>query len=248
VLKALEMIETLAQAENGLALSELAERTGHPASTVHRLLTTLAERGYVEQEPQTRRYYLGIKILTLQTQGLRQRQLAQYALPRLSRLKQQVNGTVNLGVVSGKDVVYLETFVPDGSLGFYSPPGTRMPVGCTAMGKLLLAYLPLEAQEELLATLELKPRTPQTITSLGALRNQLVQITTAGYAVDDQEYAVGVRCVAAPIRDHSGKVVAGASMTLPAAQLPLDQIDCTASLLIDACRDISLALGYPGNG
>jgi DNA-binding IclR family transcriptional regulator len=238
------MLETLAASQNGLSLSEVAERTGYPVSTTHRLLTTLAERGYVEQEPQTRRYFLGIEILTLQAQGIRQRQLIQHALPRLTRLKQDVNGTVNLGVLSGKDAVYLETFVPDGSLGFYSPPGTRMPTSCTAMGKLLLAYLPLKAREESLSTLELELYTPHTISSFSELRTQLAQITTTGYAVDDEEYAVGVRCVAAPIRDHSGKVVAGVSITLPAAQLPLDRMDCTAASVVDACRDISLALGY----
>lgn len=247
LLKALEAIETLAQAEDGLSLSELAERTGYPASTTHRLLATLAERGYVEQDPQTRRYYLGIKILTLQTQGIRHRHLVRSAFFHLNRLKQQLNGTINLGILSQTDVVYLETFAPDSSLSFYSPPGTQMPAHCTAMGKVLLAHLSSETQERILSSLEMEPRTPNTITSLSDLREELVEIARQGYAVDDQEYAMGVRCLAAPIRDHSGTVIAGASMTVLAEQLPDEQIEPTAALLTRACLDISRSLGYRGD-
>jgi DNA-binding IclR family transcriptional regulator len=244
VLKALETLETLAQAENGLSLSELARQTGYPISTAHRLLNTLAQNDYVEQDPQTRRYYLGTKILTLQAQGIRHRQLAQYAFPRLTQLKQQINGTVNLGVLNGKDVVYLETFVPDSGLGFYSPPGTRMPAGCTAIGKVLLAYLSAEKRGKMLSVLELDRRTPHSVSSLAALQTQLAEIVERGYAADDQEYAVGVRCVAAPVYDHHGEVIAGVSVTLPAEQLPLGQIDSTAALAVKACQDLSRALGY----
>jgi IclR family KDG regulon transcriptional repressor len=244
VLKALEILETLAQTENGLAVSDLAERTGYPISTAHRLLNTLAHSDYVDQDPETRRYYLGTKILTLQAQSVRQHQLVQSAFPRLTQLKQQVNGTVNLGVLNGREIVYLETFVPDSGLGFYSPPGTRMPSCCTAIGKLLLAHLPAERREKVLSALDLEMRTPNSIASLDLLRQQMAHVRESGYAVDDQEYAIGVRCIAAPIRDHRGEVVAGVSVTLPAEQLSVDQIDCTADLVVKASQDVSRALGY----
>lgn len=247
VLKALDIIEALARSENGLSLSDLSERAGFPLSTSHRLLNTLIGRGYVEQDPQTRRYCLGSGILTLQAQVVRQRQLVRLAFPHLDELKQQVQATVNLGVLSGKDVVYLETFVPDASLGFYSPPGTRMPSCCTAMGKLLLAHLYPQAVEELLSSLRLEPRTPNTITSLPDLRAELTRIAARGYAVDDQEYALGVRCVAAPIRDYSGNVIAAVSVTMPAEQLPIGCTDATAALVVAACRRISRALGHRDN-
>jgi DNA-binding IclR family transcriptional regulator len=247
VTKALQIIEQLAEADDGLALSELSDQTGYPPSTVHRLLSTLAERDYVEQEPQTKRYYLGLKIVTLQTRAIRQHHLTQLAFPHLNRLKQQVDGTVNLGVLNGKDVVYLETFVPDSILAFYSPPGTRMPACCTAMGKVLLAHLPAPAQEGILSSTQVRTRTPHTITSADQLSAELDRVVARGYAVDDQEYALGVRCIAAPIRDHSGTVVAGVSVTLPAEQLPDDKIDPTAVRVVEACHDISQALGYRGS-
>lgn len=243
VLKALDTLEILAQTESGLSLSELAKRTSYPVSTTHRLLATLAERGYVEQDPQTRRYYLGVKILTLQAQGIRGRQLAQRAFPHLNWLKQQVQATINLGVLTGIDVVYLETFVPDSFVGLYMPPGTRMPSYCTALGKVLLAHLPQSQLEALLPLLDMKPLTPHTITSQTELRARLAEIAQNGYAVDDQEFALGVRCISAPIYDHRGVAVAGASMTVPAEQMPDEKTGEMATLLMQACREISSALG-----
>ncbi|PKO21202.1 MAG: hypothetical protein CVU38_16040 [Chloroflexi bacterium HGW-Chloroflexi-1] len=245
--KALETIELLAQAENGLSLSDLAARTGYPISTVHRLLASMFEHGYVEQDPQTKRYYLGLKILALQAQGIRRRHFGRFAFPHLNRLRQHVNETINLGVLSGQDVVYLETFVPNSSMSFYAPPGTRMPSYCTAMGKVLLAHLPPETQDALLSSLELKPFTPHTITSLPALRTELAEIAQRGYAVDNEEYAAGVRCISAPVRDHDSTVVAGVSVTVLAEQLPTERIKPTAALLTQACLDISQALGYQGD-
>jgi IclR family acetate operon transcriptional repressor len=243
VLKALDTLEILAQTENGLSLSELSERTSYPVSTAHRLLATLAERGYVEQDPQTRRYHLGVKILTLQSQSIRGRQMAQRAFPHLNHLKQQVQATVNLGVLSGKDVVYLQTFAPDSFVGLYLPPGTRMPSYSTALGKVLLAHLPQNQLEALLRLLDLKPFTPSTITSKTELRSQLTEIAQKGYAFDDQEFTVGVRCLSAPICDHNGRAVAGTSITAPAEQLTDDRIDEMAELLTRTCRTISWALG-----
>ncbi len=245
--KALDVLEILAQAEDGLPLSTVAEMAGYPISTVHRLLASLSRRGYVEQDTQTRRYYLGLKILTLQAQGIRSRHLGRLAFPHLNHLKLQVNETVNLGVLSRTDVVYLETFAPDSSFSFYAPPGTRMPPHCTAMGKLLLAHLPAKTQEDLLSSLVLKSFTPYTITSLPDLRAELVQIVQQGYAVDNQEYAIGVRCLAAPIHDHTNTVVAGVSVTVLAEQLPDERMKPMAVLLVQACLDISHALGYQGN-
>ena len=243
-LKALDVLEILASEEEGLTLSDLSEQTGYPISTAHRLLASLLERDYVEQDPQTKRYHLGVRILTLQTQGIRGRSLGRLAYPHLNRLKQRVEMTLNLGVLSGTDVIYIETFSPDSSLSFYSPPGTRMPSYCTAIGKLLLSCLPPENRENLLAMQELRKRTPHTITSLPALQAVFTEIDRRGYALDDQEYAIGVRCLAAPIRNHRGKVIAGVSMTSRIELLPDEQIEPMAGLLTETCFDISKALGY----
>ena len=245
ILKALNLLSIIAEAEDGLRLTEVAKQGGYPLSTTHRLLGTLSQHGYVEHDPTTGRYYLGVKILTLQAQGIRKRHIGRRAFPHLTNLRKQIGETVNLGVLSEKNVVYLETFAPDTSFSFYAPPGTRMPIHCTAMGKVLLAHLPDELRQNLLHSLEMKPYTVKTTTSATALEAELKEIVKRGFAVDDQEYALGVRCVAAPIRDHSGQVVAAVSVTALADQLARGKRESeVADILKRTCLDISISLGY----
>lgn len=244
ILKALETLEILAQAADGMTLSDLSDQAGYPISTAHRLLASLRQLGYVEQDPATRRYYLGVKILTLQSQGIRRHHFVRYAFPHLSRLKQDLNETINIGILSGKDVVYIETYSPDSSMSFYAPPGTRMPSYCTAMGKLLLSHLPSEMFESLLSSITLSPCTPNTITSYSDLKREREQIRNRGYALDNEEYAVGVRCMAAPIHDHGGTVIAGVSVTALAERLNAESVERVATRLVQACQRISEALGY----
>jgi IclR family acetate operon transcriptional repressor len=246
-LKALDVLELLAEAEDGLRLTDIAAGTGYPVSTARRLLIGLIERNYVEQDPKTSRYYPGTKILTLQAHGIRRRHIGRRAYPQLTRLRQQLDETVNLGVLSETSVIYLETLVPDSSIGFYAPPGTRMPLHCTAMGRVLLATLPETARESALASLDLKPYTPRTIVDPAALRASLAGVVERGYAVDDEEFAVGVRCLAAPIRDHTGGVVAGVSVTALAARMPPARDAAVAPLVLEAARQISQSLGFAGS-
>jgi IclR family acetate operon transcriptional repressor len=244
-LKALEVLEMLAAAEDGLRLTDVAARAGYPISTVRRLLVSLQERGYVEQDGATSRYYSGPKILTLQAHGIRHRHIGRRAYPHLSQLRRQLDETVNLGILSDTSVIYLETLVPDSSFSFYAPPGTRMPLHCTAMGKVFLANLPPATQNAVLDSLDLKPYTPNSMTTVTALRASLGEIGRRGYAIDNEEYAVGVRCLAAPIRDQSRAVVAGVSVTAPANRLPPIRDDEVAAALTGACWEISRGLGFP---
>jgi DNA-binding IclR family transcriptional regulator len=243
-LKALDVLELLAAAEDGLRLTDIAKGTGFPVSTARRLLVSLIERHYVEQDPESGRYFPGPKILTLQAHGIRRRHIGRRAYPLLSRLRQELDETVNLGIRSGSSVVYLETLAPDSSFAFYAPPGTRMPLHCTALGKVLLAFLPPEAQAPLLESLELAPCTPRSLTTVPALRAALDEVVRRGYAVDNEEYALGVRCLAAPIRDHGGAVVAGVSVTVPAARLPPGRDEEVAARIVETCCAISRGLGY----
>lgn len=246
-LKALDVLEMLAEAEDGLRLTDIAAGTGYPVSTARRLLIGLLERNYVEQDPKTSRYYPGTKLLTLQAHGIRRRHLGRRAYPQLSRLRQQLDETVNLGVLSETSVIYLESLAPDSAMGFYAPPGTRMPIHCTAMGRVFLATLPAGARDSTLDSLDLKAFTPRTITSLPALRASLAGVIERGYAVDDEEFAVGVRCLAAPIRDHTGGVVAGVSVTALAARMPPGRDVEVAPLVLETSHQISRSLGFSGS-
>lgn len=244
-LKALDVLELLADSDDGMRLTDLGARSEYPLSTVRRLLVSLIERGYVEQDRESNRYYLGAKILTLQAQGIRRRHIGRRAFPYLLQLRRELDETVNLGILSERSVIYLETLVPDSSLSFYAPPGTRMPLHCTAMGKVLLAHSPAAAREALLAAVDLKPLTPRSITSLEPLRAELNAIIQRGYAIDNEEYALGVRCVAAPVHDHSNRAVAGVSVTMLASRFPPERDREIARAVTQTCAEISHALGWP---
>jgi IclR family transcriptional regulator, KDG regulon repressor len=246
-MKALEVLEHLAEAEGGLRLSDMETSTGFPASTTHRLLLTLIERGYVEQDADTGRYYLGAKILSLQSTGVRRMNISRMAFPTLNNIKNSLNEAVNLGIRSEKSVVYLDTLPADASLSFYSPPGTRMPLFATAMGKVLLAYLSPAVRDSLLAGIELQPLTPHTITSLPQLIEELSRVRLQGYAIDNQEYSRGIRCFAAAIRDHHGEVVASVSTTALIDRFPPERDAAIITLLTQGCLDISHQLGYLGS-
>jgi IclR family transcriptional regulator, KDG regulon repressor len=243
-LKALNILEVLAASDEDMRLSDVARELDYPVSTTHRLLLGLMERAYVQRDQNTGRYFLGTKILTLQAQVVRHRHLGQLALPHLVQLKQQCNATVNLGMLNDNCVVYLESLIPDSSFAYYLRPGTRMPLHCTAMGKVFLAYMPLALRNDLLTSLDFQKHTPHTITSADDMKTELRSISQQGYAVDNEEFTLGVRCTAAPIYDHNGCVVAAASVTSLAARLPPERIVNQAELVTQVCQTISAALGY----
>lgn len=243
-LKALEVLEMLADAENGLRLTDVADGTGYPRSTARRLLVSLIERGYVEQDLDTNRYHLGVKILTLQSQGIRHRQVMRLAYPFLKQLQRVLDETINLGILSDRNVIYVETLASESTFAFYAPPGTRMPLHGTAMGKLFLAYLEDDALASVLNGLDWKQYTPNTIASPEELAASLPEIKRRGFAIDSEEYALGVRCVAAPILSHAGHPVAAVSVTALASRQVGEREAFVARELTQVCARISESIGY----
>jgi DNA-binding IclR family transcriptional regulator len=243
-LKALEVLEMLAEADNGLRLTDVADGTGYPRSTARRLLVSLIERGYVEQDLDTNRYHLGVKILTLQAQGIRHRQVIRLAYPFLKQLQHELDETVNLGILSDRNVIYVETLASESSFAFYAPPGTRMPLHSTAMGKLFLAHLGDDARAKVLNGLDWKQHTPHTLASPEALVGSLTEIKLRGFAIDNEEYALGVRCVAAPIYSHAGQPVAAISVTALASRQVGEREAFVARELTEVCARISESIGY----
>jgi DNA-binding IclR family transcriptional regulator len=243
-LKALDVLELLAGEESGLRLTDVAVSLGFPTSTARRLLASLLDRGYVEQDAQTSRYYLGAKILTLQARGFRHRQVIRLAYPYLKQLQRELDETVNLGILADRGVTYVETLAPESSFAFYAPPGTRMPLFCPALGKLFLAHLSETALTAALQEIDWKRRTPQTMTTPEELAARLPEIRTRGYAIDHVEYAAGVRCVAAPVLSHTGEPVAAISVTALASRQTGERETAVARAVTASCARISESLGY----
>jgi DNA-binding IclR family transcriptional regulator len=242
--KALSIIDLLGTSSEGKRLTEIARDLGLPLSTVHRLLSVLRKTGYVNKDATSGRYVLGSKILRLQVHVMGSLTLTRTALPVLRRLANQLEGAANLSILQLGRVLYLESVPSDRAVSLYTPPGMTAPAHCTAMGKVLLAHLAQEDLDAWMATNTLERFTEQTIICRSALVRELERIRSDGVAIDNQEWVSGVGCVAAPIRNHAGEVIAAVSISAPAAQIIGERQCEVINAVTEACREISAALGW----
>ena len=203
--RALQLLEHLADAGGAMRLAELETATGLPVPTIHRLLRALAHNGYVRQEP-SRRYALGPRLVRLgETAG---RALGSWAVPQLAALVDEIGETANMAMLEGDAVVYVAQVPSPHSMRMFTEVGRRVPAHCTGVGKALLSQLPDPEVLELVRRTGMPVRTPHTLTDPDALLAQLVDVRARGWAVDDEEQELGVRCVAAPLAGYpSGAAV-----------------------------------------
>jgi IclR family transcriptional regulator, acetate operon repressor len=225
--RALLLLELLGQAGGRLALTELAQRSGLPLATVHRLLVSLAARGYVRQDPD-RRYALGTMLLPLGDAATRM--LSSWALPFLSHLAEQCGETVNLGVLEDDHVVYVAQAPGRHRMRMFTEVGRRVLPHSTAIGKALLAWQSEDNVRRVVARLGLPARTPRTLTTLGGFSAELAAVRERGWAVDDEEEEPGVRCLAVPVGPGPG-ALAAVSVSAPASRLERGQPEVVAALL-----------------
>ncbi|MDQ4128666.1 MAG: IclR family transcriptional regulator [Actinomycetota bacterium] len=239
--RALDILEFLSRSEDELGVSEIGEATGLAAGTVHRLLGTLADRGYVHKNTSTRRYGLGLKSLTMAI-TTRER-LAPLALPFLEELMQVSNESANLAILEGNTMMYIEQVSPPSRmLRSFTEPGNRVPLHSSGTGKVLLAYQPPRLIDFIVGRAGLTRQTAATITDPGQLRSELRNIRREGYAVDHEEQEEGVRCLAAPVFGPDGDIFASISLSGPASRLTRRRIEGLVPDLKRIAADLSRAL------
>jgi DNA-binding IclR family transcriptional regulator len=241
VLKALDVLETLVAAPGPMALSDIARAVDRPLPTVHRLLRTLELRDYVESLHG--RYRLTLKLFDLGTTVASRIDIVAESRPRVEALCQELDETINVSVRSGTSAVYVLKVESPRSVRLISQLGMHVPLHCTAMGKVLLAYLEDAQREELLEGLDLAPRTDHTIVDRGKLEAELSRVAKRGWAVDGQEFDYGLICVAAPIFDHTGRITAAISAAGPDARMREDRLPDVGAAVARAAADISRRLG-----
>jgi DNA-binding IclR family transcriptional regulator len=246
--KALDLLSAFSFGERRLSLADLATRTGIPRPTAFRLLTTLEEAGFVTKI--SGEYQLGIKCFVLGNIVASGLDLREKSQPHLQRLRDQTGETVHLAVLDAWQVLYLERLQSPHPIGFMrSRVGGIVPAYCTGLGKTLLAYKPEAAVVSWLSSQKLTPMTPQTMTSPRRLLKELRSIRERGYGIDEQEHEVGVRCVAAPVFNHAGEVVAAVSVAGPADRMPRPLAGSpTVNALLESTRAISAELGAVSEG
>lgn len=246
VLKAAEILTVLSDSDdNSMSFKEIESRIDMPRSTVHRILATLEYAGFVAQDPQSGYYRLGSRILQLGGRLLSGFPVVDKARPYLEQLAKDCDETVNLGVLDFPSVLYVDVVHGRRLLRSNLLIGTTTFCHCTALGKVLLAFSKDARLESLADEPGLPAQTPRTITSASRLAIELELVRSEGYAVDDEELEVGLKCVAAPVRDHTGNVIAAISASGPAHRLVGAEFDRVLNLLIEATRSISEQLGCP---
>ncbi|HEX6151419.1 IclR family transcriptional regulator [Nocardioides sp.] len=217
--RAFEILEVLAQ-EAPVSLSTLARRAGLPLSTVHRLVGTLVSLGYVRADTD-KRYALSPRMIHLGERSARM--VSHWALPHLARLVDELGETANLAQLDGDRVVYVAQVPSRHSMRMFTEVGRRVDPHCTAVGKALLARLPDSRVDTLIERTGLVAHTPHTITTVGRLHEELATIRGAGYAVDDEEQELGVRCVAVALDD--GPLRLALSVSGPVSRMSADLVD-----------------------
>jgi IclR family KDG regulon transcriptional repressor len=242
------ILEMLGHYTGGLSLGELSEKVQLPKGTTHRLLTSLAYFDFIRQDLSTKHYHLGFKLVELGNHLLNQIDLRREAHPYLIALSDEIQETVHLVVLDIDTALYVDKVdlhSRRGGLQMVSSLGSRIPLYCTAVGKVLLACLPEKEAGKIIQRIHPAPRTQKTITDPLELKRHIRMVREKGYAVDDEENEEGVRCVAAPIRNEIGEVVAAMSVSGPTTRISLEKIDDSLKArVIETATRISRKLGY----
>jgi IclR family pca regulon transcriptional regulator len=229
-------------------IAEVADELGMRRSTTHRYMSTLVALGYLEQGA-ARKYRLGLRVTDLGMSALNSTGLREHARPYLEDLRRQSSYTVNMAVLDGPEILYVDRVRSSrrgqSKIDLDLTLGSRLPAYCTSMGKLLLAHLPEEEQRSLLTEMKLTRRGPNSITSKTALRSELEHVLEEGFAVNDEELASGLHSISAPVRSESNEVVAAVNMAAHSSMISLEElVEHLGPHLIATADRISARLGY----
>lgn len=241
--RALSILECFTMERQELGVSELSRLLDLNKSTAFGLLSTLERRGYLQQNQENGKYSLGLKALDLATVRLAGFDFTRVAKPMLKALVDRLGETVHLAIYDHGEVVYVDKIESGNTIQIASYIGKRNPCYCTGVGKCLLAFQP-ESEVERVIARGLVPRTVKTISDPAAFRATLARIRAVDQSIDDEEFELGLVCVAAPIRDRTGAVLAAISVSSPTFRIGRDTIVEIARQVSEAAIAVSQALGY----
>lgn len=242
--RALQILECFSSKEKELGVTEISKLLSLHKSTTFGLLATLENRGYIEQNFRNGKYKLGLKLFELGIQVQENMDLGDIAKPYLDELVKENNETVHLVINDKGQAVYIDKVEGTTSMRMYSQLGKRPPMYCTGVGKVILAFMPEEFLDKYLEQEELEKLTPYTIIDKECLKKELKQIKTHGFSVDNEEIEIGLKCVAAPIRNHKEEIVGAISIAGPTSRMTLEKIEILSGVIRAVAMEISNKLGY----
>jgi DNA-binding IclR family transcriptional regulator len=242
---ALDLLEQFHDDIDELGVTELSKRLKLHKNNVFRLLATLESRGYIEQNKATENYRLGLKSLELGQTFIKQMGLLRQAKPILDQIVADCNETSYVAIFKEEHSVYLDVVETDLTVRVVSRVGSRLPAFATAAGKVHLAHMSSEELAEMFPDKNLKTFTPTSIATRDELFAELKAVAEQGYALDNEELDAGVRCIAAPIRDYTRRIVGAISISGPSMRMSHERInDELIPLAIKASEELSTRLGY----
>ena len=242
LIKSMEILELVVKAEE-IGVSALSKKKGLNRSNVHRILSTFEFLGYVVKNPQNRKYSPSLRLFELGNLTVQRNGLIKVAHPFLKKLGSKFGETNNLAVLDGAKVIYIDKVESSEALRMDLAIGRRVPAYCTALGKSLLAGLSEKLLNLYIERTVFKKRTPNTL-SKEDLRKQLVEIRKTGVAIDDEELHLGIRCIAAPVRNHTGEIVASISIAGPSTRMTIKELDGMKETIRRTASEISRQVGF----
>lgn len=240
LVKALSVLECFSLEQPELGISEISRTLGLQKSTVYNILSTFQKCGYLTKNPQTSKYALGLKVLHLAYIVSSHHGLRDMFLPYLTRIARETKETCYFGILDEREVLYIETASPLQQQS-RNILGERAPLYCTGLGKAMLAHLP-ESEIEIILSAPMRAFTGFTVTDPAALRQQLEEVRSNGYAVDNMEHEFGVRCVAVPVFGSSGQVMAAVSVSGPSPRFDPETVIRDAKLIADVLQPLQYQL------
>ena len=243
LVRALTLLNRLAAADEGVTLTEVAQEVGLSPSTAHRLLTTLEQERYVHFDAERRLWSVGVQAFVAGNAFLKTRSLVGIARPHMRSLMEESGETVNLAVEDRAEAIYLAQVECRQMMRAFARPGARVPLHCSSVGKALLSVMPDGMLAKVLHRQGLPRVTLKTITTTTALRDDLARTRERGYAVDDEEHAVGLRCVAAVIFNENAEAVAALSLSGPMARILDERIAVLGDLVRRRADAVTAQLG-----
>jgi IclR family KDG regulon transcriptional repressor len=245
VTNALNLLEEFKGDRDELGVTELSNRLKLHKNNIFRLLATLEAKGYIEQNKATENYRLGVKTLELGQTFINQLGLVRQAKPLLKEIAAECNEMAYIGTIRQNSVVYLDVEEPNQTVKVANRVGWRLPIHCTAIGKAQIAYSSEEELQKLGILNNMDKFTSNTIVDKGVFLKHLKEISKLGYAVDNEEYNLGVKCVGVPVRDYTGRVVGGISVSGPSFRMTDEVLKGKIIPIVkDIGQKVSRRLGY----
>jgi IclR family acetate operon transcriptional repressor len=241
--RALSILNVIADKAHGMTMTEIAQSTSLPMSTAHRLLTTLQHERYVRYDPEQSLWKMGVQAFIIGNAFVQSRDIISTSMPFMVALMEKSGETTNLAVADQGECIYLAQVECHQMMRMQAKPGSRVPIHSSAVGKALLAAMPGEKAKKFIQMREFERATDNTVIDQKALCKEIEQVREIGFAYDDEEHCVGLRCVASPIFDEFGEPIAAVSLSGPLARVSDARFPILGAMVKEAAGEITAAMG-----